>query len=458
MRSGAARAFRTLRHAAGRPSLPRTVPGHLRGWAAAALVAVIALVAAVSTGLEDARQGVRLVGEDAGPQVVHTGHLYFALSDMDAQLAGVLLIGAEHGLGAGRELALERFRERRGEAHRALLQAYEIAGTDQASRRTVRDVLNGLGRYEQLSARALLLNDQSGHPAGPPPQNVLGVYRRATDLMRQDILPKAYNLTLENASVVRRAYVDERSHVLRSRVAVGVTSLVLLGVLAGLQVYLAYRFRRLLNPALAGATALTLVLGGWALIMLSSTSAHLRTAKEEGFDPTLAFTRARAISNTAAADQTRYLLDPRRADTYAQVYFDTSQAIAYRESGNLPDYYRRLAEAPPELGFLGGGPEQAEVLGRYRAFQEQDERMRGLVRGGREREAIALRTGLMTETFTAYDQELNRLVAARNADFEREVAAGAAALDGWNRGLPAAGVVLAALIVLGVWPRLAEYR
>lgn len=441
-----------------RRSVPRTVPGRIRGWAAAALVAVLALVAAVSTGLGDAREGLRLVGEDAGPQVVHTGHLYFALSDMDVQLAGVLLIGAEHDLGAGRERAMNRYRERRREAHRALLQAYQIAGADRASRRTVRDVLDGLGRYEQLAARALLLNDQSEHRAGPPPQDVLDVYRRAADLMRQDVLPKAYNLTLENASVVRRAYVDERSHVLRSRVTVGIASLALLAVLAGLQIHLAYRFRRLVNPALAGATALTLVLGGWALLVLGSVSSHLRTAKEEGFDPTLAFTRARAISNTAAGDQTRFLLDPRRADTYNQVYLDTSQAIAYREAGNLGDYYRELAGEPPRLGFLGGVPRNAEVFVRYRAFQRQDERMRELVRDGHGRKAIVLRTGPMTETFTAYDQELSQLVADRNADFEREVEAGAEALDGWNRGLPAAGVFLAALIVLGVQPRLAEYR
>jgi len=441
-----------------RRAVPRTVPGILRGWTAAALVAVIALFAAVSTGLEDAREGVRLVGEDAGPQVVHTGHLYFALSDMDVQLAGALLIGAEHELGTGRAKALERYRERRREAHRTLLQAYEIAGADPASRRTVRDILDGLGRYEQLASRALLLNDQSAHPAGPPPRKVLEDYRNAADLMRRDVLPKAYNLTLENASIVRRAYLDERSHVLRSRIAVGVTSLVLLGVLAGLQIHLAYRFRRLVNPALAGATLLTVVLTGWALFVLGSTSSHLRTAKEEGFDATLAFTRARAISNTAAGDQTRFLLDPERADTYGQVYFDTSQTIAYQEAGNLGEYYRRLAEAPPELGFLGGVPQHADVLVRYRAFQRHDERMRELVREGRLREAVALRTGPMTETFSAYDQELSQLVADRNADFEREVAAAAAALGGWNRGLPAAGTVLALLIVLGVWPRIAEYR
>ncbi|MEO3782972.1 hypothetical protein ABGB12_06575 [Actinocorallia sp. B10E7] len=451
-------AVEAVRRLAGRGPVPRTVPGHLRGWTAAALIAVIALVAAVSTGLEDARQGVRLVGEDAGPQVVHTGHLYFALSDMDAQLAGMLLIGREHGLGVGRDGSADLYVDRRGEAHRTLLQAFEIAGADTASRRTVQDILDGLGRYEQLASHALVLDDRSRHKAGPPPRDVLDVYRRATDLMRQDILPKAYNLTLENASVVRRAYVDERSHVLRSRVAVGVTSAVLLAVLAGLQIYLSRRFRRLLNPALVLATALTLVLSGWALLVLSSTSSHLRDAKEEGFDPTLAFTRARAISNTAAADQTRFLLDPERADTYTQVYFDTSQAIAYREAGNLADYYRRLAEDPIELGFLGGVPPNAEVLVRYRSFQRQDESMRDLARQGRARQAIVLRTGPMSQTFTDYDRELSKLIADRNADFAREIDAGSAALEGWNRGLPAAGLVLAVLIVLGVRPRLAEYR
>ena len=451
-------ATRALRRLTGRGAVPRTVPGRIRGWTAAGLVAVIALVAAVSTGLEAARQGIRLVGEDAGPQVVHTGHLYFALSDMDTQLAGVLLIGREHDLGVGRDRSAALYRDRRSEAHRTLLQAFEIAGTDTASRRTVQEILDCLGTYEQLASRALLLDDQAAHRAGPPPEEVLDVYRQATDLMRLDILPKAYNLTLETARGARGVKAPARAHVLRSRITVGVASVLLLAVLAGLQIYLTRRFRRLINPALALATALTLVLAGWALLVLGSSSAHLHDAKEEGFDPTLTFTRARAISNTAAADQTRFLLDPERAATYSQVYLDTSQSIAYREAGSLTDYHRGLASQPTELGFLGGIPRHAEVLVRYRAFQQQDEVMRGLVREGRDREAVILRTGLMSELFTAYDLELSKLIANRNADFEREVDAGAAALDGWNRGLPAAGLVLAVLIVVGVRPRLAEYR
>ena len=34
-----------------------------------------------------------MTGHDAGPQAVATADLYFALSDMDAQVATVLLLG-----------------------------------------------------------------------------------------------------------------------------------------------------------------------------------------------------------------------------------------------------------------------------------------------------------------------------------------------------------------------------
>ena len=38
----------------------------------------------------------------------------------------------------------------------------------------------------------------------------------------------------------------------------------------------------------------------------------------------LSLSRARAISDNANADESRYLLDPGRADTYEQVYLDKS--------------------------------------------------------------------------------------------------------------------------------------
>ena len=128
----------------GRRAVPRTMPARIRALALAAALAVAALFVAVSVGLGDARDGLQVIGHDAGPQVVATSDLYFALSDMDAQLADVLLSGRENGLGPGRDSALKLYDQRRGEADRAVLQTFDIAGQDPVGQRTVQSVLDDL--------------------------------------------------------------------------------------------------------------------------------------------------------------------------------------------------------------------------------------------------------------------------------------------------------------------------
>ncbi|GAB3659557.1 hypothetical protein GCM10027589_20750 [Actinocorallia lasiicapitis] len=445
-----------VREVARRRAVPRTVPAWLRIGAIVAGVATLALFLAVRTGLADADDGLRVVGHDAGPQVVHTGDLYYALSDMDSQLASVLLIGKDTQLGVGRDAYLKIYEERRAQADRAVLEAFDIAGQDPAGRMTVQSVLDGLGRYERLASRALVLDERAGHSAGrPPPADVLAEYRRATDLMRLDLLPKAYNLTLESAAIVRETYATERANVTRARIAVALAGAALLGVLAAFQIYLARRFRRILNPPLALATVLALVLAIAAEIALGSAAGSLRRAKTDGFDATLAFTRARAISNSASGDQTRFLLDPDRADTYEQVYLDKLQAIAFYDVGSLPKYDAALAAGDPSLGFLGG--RRTTSLDRFRDVQKIDAQMRSLS-GTDRRKAVELRTEAGATAFDAYDDELGGLIAERNSVFVTEISDGDSALSGWSRGLPVAVAALLLLIALGVRPRLAEFR
>ncbi|GAA3196495.1 hypothetical protein [Actinocorallia longicatena] len=441
-----------VREVARRRVVTRTVPARLRIGAVLAAVAVLALFLAVRSGLGNGRDGLRVVGHDAGPQVVHTGDLYYALSDMDGQLASALLGGDDP---AGREAYLHLYDQRRGEADRAVLEAFDIAGKDPAGRLTVQSVLDGLGRYERLASRALVLDEQSKHPPGVAPKQVLELYRQATDLMRLDLLPKAYNLTLESAAIVRETYAAERSNVTRARIAVGVTGVALLGVLVALQLYLTRRFRRIVNPALALTTVLALALTVTAELALGSAASHLREAKIDGFDSTLAYTRARAISNSAAGDQTRYLLDPERADTYEQVYLDKLQAIAFYDVGSLPKYAQNLAAADPKLGFLGGGPSVA--LDRFRDVEKSDTELRRLAPRDRAA-AVRFRTVNAAPAFAIYDDELGKLISQRNAVFRREIRKGDDALDGWHRGLPVTAAVLIVLIALGVRPRLAEFR
>ncbi|MDX6743301.1 hypothetical protein [Actinocorallia sp. A-T 12471] len=437
---------------------PRTVPARLYLWTAAVAVGVAGLFGAVHSGMAESREGLQVVGEGAGPQAVNTGGLYLALSDMDAQLAGILLIGREHGLGQGRDASMTMYEERRKQAGRAVLQAFDIAGRNEQGRETVQSVLDNLGEYERLAARAMVLAERTNQSAGPPPREVLAVYRRATDLMRTRLLPQAYNLTLESAAIVRRTYVSETDRATDALVRVGVAAVALLALLAGLQVCISRRFRRAVNPPLALATAAVLVLSGLAIASLARSSAHLRQAKEAGFDNALTYTRARAISSTAAADQLRWLLDPDRAETYEQVYFDTSQTIAYVPAGNLPTYYAAIAKSPLKGGFLQDADASDPVLVRYRAFQKTDRNLRELVGAGRLRQAIVLRTGSAAGTYAAYDQELDKLVNAGRTSFDAGVTRAGEALDGWDTGLPVSVLAVLALVLLGIRPRLAEFR
>jgi hypothetical protein len=460
----------------------RTTPARIRALTAAAVLAVAALFAVTAVAIGNARDGLQVIGHDAGPQVVATGDLYFALSDMDAQVADVLLIGSEPDLGAGRDAALNRYERRRAEANRAVLQAAALAADDVTEQRTVRAVLDGLGRYERLAGQAMLLDEQANHSAGPPPAGVVELYRRATDLMKLDLLPKAYNLTLDSGTLVRHSYEDEHSAVLMGRVWVLLAGLVVVGFLLGLQLYLAARFRRRLNPALVLATLGTVTLVAAGLSLLSTEGAKLETAKKDGFDSVLALSRARAIGNSAYADESRYLLDPGRADTYEQVYLDKSLALLYVPAGSLDTYQTALdgtlsrrAAAPGRVDFLGfygaaargvglPGEQRAvdELLTRYQRFQQSDRRMRELVNEGRRRDAVELRTGgragSSAQDFEAYDRALTSLIALHRDAFSGAIRDGDHRLGGWNVALPGAAIAIAALVLAGVRPRLSEFR
>ncbi|MBG6092000.1 hypothetical protein [Actinomadura viridis] len=463
-----------------------TVPGRIRLQAAVALAAVAALLTVLTLAIGNARDGVQTIGHDAGPQVVATGNLFFALSDMDAQVSDVLLIGRDHDLGIGHDESLRLYDERRREAGQALVQAAQLAGQDAERQRTVREVMAALGRYERLVGEALVLDRMAAHPAGEPPGPVVDAHRQATDLMRMELLPLAYNLTLDSGATVRQEYEDKQRAVQSGQVQVGLAGVVLLAVLVAVQVSLARGFRRTINPALALATVLTLALAVAGIAQLSAQSGHLRTAKEDGFDSMLTLSRARAISHSAFADESRYLLDPRRADTYEQTYFDKALSVLYIDAGdrplNLETYYalldRKVRSYVPgrdRVDFLGFYADQARkartaaenrtlarTLAAYGAVIDNDRRMRELAARGDRAGAIELRMGRgnggAISAFEDYDRALVQQAAVHRGVFDGAIAAADGGLRGWTVLPPAAALVIAGLVLAGLRPRLAEFR
>jgi hypothetical protein len=464
---------------------------------AVALLAVIVLFTVTGAMVRDARAALRAIGHDEGPMVVATNDVYLALSDMDAQATNVLLTGGEkewlcdversqqvEGSSCNRSLPRYFYDIRREDAQRSLLQAARLAEDDPVQLQTVRAVLDGLAQYDQRVQAAMERGGEVAHPFGTLPPKAVTEYRVATRIMTEDLLPKANNLTLAGAADVEESYGDPLSHVRAGRAWVLGLGLVALAALAGLQLYLARRFKRVLSLFLVAAALGTAAVTVAAASLLATEADYLRMAKDDGFDPVLRLSRARALGKSLDADRTRALLDPEAADRYDQTYFEKSQTMLFlTDADNLETYYRMLNDsvrryeaAPHETDFGGlygaaateaAATGQRDVAGglldRLRAYQEQDRVVRRLAVEGRRQAAAEAHMDprwryLSHPSFREHDAGLDALTGRRQVVVNRMVRGGERAVRPWPWLLPVAGVAIAALVVGGVWPRLAEYR
>ncbi|WP_191268040.1 hypothetical protein [Nocardiopsis terrae] len=466
----------------------RTTPARLRALTLLCLLIIAGLFGSATVTLNQARDGLTVLGRDAGPQAMATTELYLALADMDAVVADVLLMGTDHDLGSGRDEALAQYDASRARANEALLQAASLTEGDTVEEFNVQAVLDGMGTYDQKVGEARLLNDEAQAPPGDVDPRALEVYREATRLMHTELLPKAFNLGLDSSAIVRANHEAGRSSVALGLVWVGVVGAAAVTALIGLQLYLRVRFRRRFNAPLLAATAGTVALTLGVVLALNSSGAHQSGARDEGLDAAMALARAGAIATDMQADQSRYLLDDDFADNYQQVYLERAQQVLFRPASTLTDYYEAIGEIPdayPDLpgpdstdprdpgtlGYLGqsaqasllSGREDAlaEVLSAYSALQEEDQRMRAAAERGDTAAAIDIRMGVAHAddgVFTAYTDALDGLTDLHREEFTTGIRRGDAALSHWSWGLPLGSLVLLALVVAGVRPRLAEYR
>ncbi|SDC99422.1 hypothetical protein [Glycomyces harbinensis] len=440
--------------ALGRLGLRRGTTGTTSLWSRAAVV-VIALVAMVSSlafAVVASRDALDTIGHESGPQVVATADLYFALSDADTQVATAILLGETDP--DATEAAAREYARLRGDIAASLLEAHRLAGAAATQRDTIESIMTYYGEYEQLAAEALLQSEQAAYTEGQVPEAVLEAYRAASDLMQGWILPQAYNLTLENGTIVREAHDEAQSAIRFGIPAVALAGAAALAALIWLQVYFAQTFRRLLSPALLVATAVTGLYLYTGVVVLDAERDALAEAKTDGFDAALSLERAKAISNSLHADQIRFLLDPERADVYEQTYFDKAQQLVYVEAGNLEEYAASLEGAPSDTGLvavgLDGSASGDDALAAYTALIRADAAMRASDAPPSERLATVV------AAIADYEAALKDL-SGRHLDlFADAIGEGESAIADFAFLLPAALVSLAVFTFSGIVPRLRE--
>ena len=453
----------------------RTTPAVLSMATAAIVVLAVALAATVAILFSLQNDGFHAIGGTDAPETRATTGLYFSLTDMDAQVANVMLAGDSATLAATKAGNYASYASDRATADQDLQQAAVVAAASPAAQRDLRAVLDNLGGYQALAAEAMLTDQSPGSPAGQPPATSLRYFQQATDLMSGQILPDVAVLTSDNANALDAAYAASRSGAFTGIAEVLAAGLALTAALGWLQLFLRRRYHRALNPGLAAATLVTLILTGTAAGLLGAEATHLKVAKQDAFDSIIALSQARAISYDANADESRYLIDPARVVMYQQAFLARSQRIAYVGNAGIFSYDAALAREIPGLtfgGYLGTelhnitfpGERAAatRALLAYQVYERYDRTLRALATTSLPR-AIVFDTGTAPGqsdwAFARYDSALTSVLAINQRAFDAATAAGAAATSGWTWLIPGIGALLiAGLAVAGVRPRLAEYR
>jgi hypothetical protein len=425
-------------------------PVRLRLWTGLVICAAVALLAATSLLLSRVQDQVRIIGGQAAPQAATAADLYFTLSDLDAQVARMVLVGDAAELSGSQLDALGTYQERSRQADEDLQRSLTTA-TGPADRAIVLDLMHQLAVYRQWVWQTLTAQSQAPpQPPGRLPPDALGYYTQATNVLHLQLLPAAERLRDAGESRLDRAYADKRSTELGAAVLAVLLGGGLVVLLVVLQVWLARRFRRVLNPALALATLLAVGLTAGVLLVLGAQGQRLSAARDDSLTPFLQLSQARALSYDAAADTSRFLLSGNLA-LYQQDFTRKSGCLVGNGNGN----------GNGACGSAGLAP-GSEALDRWLGYQRDHQRVVALAGAGRTAAAVDVVTGIRRGDaafdFSYFDASIGTVAAARKAEFDAALRDGERALTGWPLiPLPVLGAVML-LAVLGVRKRLAEYR
>jgi hypothetical protein len=429
-------------------------------------------------------------------EVSATSDLYYALNDMDAQAANALLVGyhpADPSMvpaavnAAASASAYEKDRSAADADLERVAQNPRL--TTQAEK-----LLDDLGSYEALIAQAFYA-DQAGHDEQPaaPPAAALSAYTSASSLLHATLLPTSLQIADSDSAAVDGSYSGEHGAItLYGYAILGLALLSAAALLLGNR-HLARRFRRRVSWLAVGAVV-ALVLGAIGVSTQLSAAQHLHYAKQEAYDSINALTRAKAVSDDANADESRWLLESRAAGlqtTFFQKVTEVAGAPGVSADDAAADpqsYYSALSTAVGAVrldtavdsvsgvtisGYLGTelrnitfpGEAQAayDATRAFNTYVQDDATIRSDAERGDLVAAVAFdigtQPGQSNYAFNQYMSKLGAVIQINDAAFASGISAGLSDSDAATWSTLVVGELLLLLFIAQAgYLRLREYR
>ncbi|MCX4803301.1 hypothetical protein OG594_16860 [Streptomyces sp. NBC_01214] len=459
-----------------------TLPGRLRLARAACVLLATGLLILLAVAATGAAATWNQTAQRDVPRTLSATQLNLALNDMDAQAANILLSSGDSGSGKSRleesyTKANGFYKDAQQTISRSLRTLAAASEGDPATESVVVGLTDDFAHYQELIGRAL---ENDSHPGGKDAARE--DYRTATDLLTGRLLPEARKLVDANDAVYERQYDAARGDLTVQRTAEAVLGVVLVAALVLLQIRLAHRFQRVFNPGLIAATLCAVIALLCGAQLLTINDEQMKVARRDSFDSVIALSRSKAIGYDANADESRYLLDPGRRPDYERTFLDKSQQLYGITGAGLDTYDQRLDETwaayrknhedrrftgeyrreLDNITFAGEREAAEKTVAAYAVYQRDDRTFRRLVAEGKTQEATVFCVGWAADTSNAHFGEwmkaLDQVTATNQRHFDRAVDEGRGALTTLAPAAGAALLLVAGLTVLGLRPRLAEFR
>jgi len=453
------------------------------GWLVRSMMAIVVIAALAAVGSLWAASAIRdaaqTIGRDAEPSVALALRMTATLGDMDAAALGDSL--TDNGAAIGTSL---RFRQDTDQLAADVVEASRNITYGEAEAAPLRELQRMLAFYEQAVVEARYLG-------GGDPWITSRRVQWASRVDRDMAVPQAEALATANADELERHYAAYRSTSLVLGAVVFVAYALLVAALVGVQLWLARRVRRWVNPLLAAATLVAGLCGLWFGAAVLSERAALRAAKADAYDSLSVLFQAKSSADALRADMSLWLLDP-SVRTQAQARMDASahaligvdlgqpeqlrplrealgRSLALERSGSATN---AMSETPHPGGLLGRELDNitfgvaeweaaidsvarlVDAAGLVRAMQAQEGRDHTLTVG----RWLSERPDGGGGAFGALQAALDRTIAVNQAEFDRRVTS-ALGTAGLIPVVTSGALALVALLSIGgLWLRLREYR
>lgn len=481
------------------PRAPRgTTPNILR--AAVAAAGVFALIAAVvlTGAASDARNQIGTVQSTDAPSVRATDDFLFRLQDMDAQLVNALLVNGDTQVRVPRSASEALYDADRKAADGDLEKATVALAGDQAALDRLHTVSDVYGQYQAQVTRTLADDERDGGTvAGAAPASVFADYLAGHAILFGDddaggLWRSATDLEKSSREAIDASASSAGGSLTLVIVEFLVFGAVLVGGLAALQVFVFRRFKRAVNPGLAGATlvALVLMIGGAAGAAVAASDFH--TAKNDAFDSVLALSEADATSAGINSDESRWLLahdHPAQRGRYEQSFLRGENAVAGLPGADTVSGYAAgldakagitaAADVAPaaldpnsnfgaefaNITFPGEARQALTAFTAYNTYIQDDAKLRSwpLTSASGLKAAIDFDTnadtvGTSDQAFNDYTKALGDVIANNESHFESSMPSAKNGIGVWTWLPYVLALLLLGLTVLGLRPRFTEYR